>query len=372
MVSKTDGSFWLAATGDLMLSQPPRDHDRIRQLFRGADLTVTNLEVPLTDRGYPADKLVAIRSAPHLAHELAKMGINVATVANNHALDYGVDGMLQTIDMLVNAGVRPCGVGPDREAAAEPMLIEVNGLWVAVLSYACTVPVGWAAAANRPGLAAIRVTSEFLVESTVHDEQPGTSPYVRTATVEADVEAAVEDIREASRQADVVIVAIHWGVPPGWAAAFQGYYADYQRPLGRRLVDAGAKLVLGNHAHVPLGVELYRGAPIFYSLGNFMFHLFAGDAKMPLMRPSPPYDLSAFRTHDSFRSFVLRARLSRRGVEAAELHPITLDDAIEPVDADAAVAAEILADIKRFSPDPSIVGIDGAIGHIRLGGAVGR
>ncbi len=361
------GGIWLAATGDLMLDRPPRDPEAIRKLFGRADLVLTNLEVPLTDRGYPADKLVTLRASPLLAHELPRLGIHVASLANNHALDYGVEGMLQTIDALVNAGVRPCGTGPNWEAAAEPLLIELGGLWLAILSLACTVPAGWAAGPERPGLAAIRVTTELLIEPTVHDEQPGTSPYVRTRAVEEDVELALAAVRRAREQADFVVVALHWGVPPGWAAAFQGPLADYQRPLGHRLVEAGAGLIVGNHAHTALGVEVYRGALIAYSLGNFLFHTFRGGALMPIRRPAPPYDLSAFRGHDSFESFVLRARIDCNGLRAVELHPIALDDEAEPTETTARAAEGILKRIQQTSPDPAVVEIDGTVGHVRLG-----
>lgn len=358
---------WLAATGDLMLNQPPRDPHRIKALFRGADLAVANLENPLTDRGYPADKLVTLRAAPSLAHELPRMGIGAVTLANNHALDYGVEGMLQTIDVVVDAGVRPCGTGPNWEAASEPLLIEVNGLWVAILSFACTVPTGWAAGPDRPGLAAIRVTNEIVLDGTIFEEQPGTSPYVRTEALAADVERAVECVRAARMSADIVIVAPHWGVPPGWAAAFQGVLADYQRPLGQALIEAGASLIVGNHAHVPLGFEVYRGVPIAYSLGNFMFHLFRGGGAIPTSRPAPPYQMEALHSPENLESFVLLARCSKRGVEELRLHPIVLDAAVEPVAAEGDDASRILERVRRLSPDPGVVEIRDGVGVVRLG-----
>jgi poly-gamma-glutamate capsule biosynthesis protein CapA/YwtB (metallophosphatase superfamily) len=98
------------------------------------------------------------------------------------------------------------------------------------------------------------------------------APWVETELSEQDVLAAERWVAAAREEADLVVVHVHWGVPNGWCAAFQGPLADYQRPLGRRLVEAGADLVVGHHPHVVHGVEAHAGGLIAYSLGNFFFH----------------------------------------------------------------------------------------------------
>ena len=103
-----------------------------------------------------------------------------------------------------------------------------------------------------------------------------------------DVAQAQGVIRQARRDADVVVVVIHWGVPPAFLAPVQAPLADYQRPLARALVEAGADAIVVHHPHVVHGVELIDGKPVFYSLGNFVFHRLG--SQLVVERPSPPYN----------------------------------------------------------------------------------
>ncbi|MBM3450530.1 MAG: CapA family protein [Armatimonadetes bacterium] len=336
----------LAAVGDIMLTHP-LGASGCHDLLREATLAFANLEVPLSARGHPADKPIAFRADPVLAGELAKIGLDVVTFANNHALDYGIPALLDTVTHVEASGVGCVGVGETLETAAGFRVLGAGDVRVAFGGFNCTLPPGAAASPQRPGTAPLRVEASYVADATL-EEQPGTSPYVRTTPFEPDLRYAADRIREAKRSADVVVVSVHWGVPPGWAAPFQGTLADYQPPMAHALIDAGADVILGHHPHTLHGVEIYRGKPILYSLGNYVFHVMAPGAKMPIMRPLPPYRwefLSLPELHES-AVFQLRFDDSGRTLWSIELVPCAFDDRGESQVASGARAAAIL---RRFA-----------------------
>jgi hypothetical protein len=322
----------LAAVGDIMLQHPIAENP-LHAVLREADIGFANLEVPLSDRGEPADKPIAFRANPDLASELPHLGLDVVSFANNHSLDYGISALLDTMAAVQEAGVAVVGAGSTLEQALSPRVITGGGVRTAFLAFCSTLPVGSSATAMRPGVAPVRVRSSILADAPILEEQPGTSPYVRTELIEEDVERARDAIARAHHDADAVIVSIHWGVPPGWAAPFQGVLTDYQQPLGHALVDAGADLVLGHHPHTLHGIEIYRGKFIAYSLGHFIFHSLAEGKPIVLQRPGPPYRLEYIRPPEvsesavfvfhaedaSWRAEVIPCALNRDG----ECEPVT-------------------------------------------------
>jgi poly-gamma-glutamate synthesis protein (capsule biosynthesis protein) len=235
---------------------------------------------------------------------------------------------------------------------------------VAFGGFNATLPQGAAASPNRPGTAPLRVESSYVADATL-EEQPGTSPYVRTSPFEPDLAYAADRIGDARRTADVVVVSVHWGVPPGWAAPFQGTLADYQPPMAHALIDAGADVILGHHPHTLHGVEIYRGKPILYSLGNYVFHAMAPGAKLPIMRPLPPYRwefLSLPELHES-ATFRLRFDDSGRVPAAIDVVPCAFDDKGEcqrvSVDRAAAILARFAAHSRALGT-PVDIGEEGA------------
>jgi poly-gamma-glutamate capsule biosynthesis protein CapA/YwtB (metallophosphatase superfamily) len=314
----------LAAVGDVMLERRPAAN-LAHAWLRGAAAAFANLEAPLTDRGYPADKLIVLRGAPALASALREMGLTVVSFAHNHALDFGIPGMLQTLEVVEAAGVKAIGAGADLRAALAPAVTTYDGVRVAWIGFASTLPPGSAATHERPGLAPLRVRVRFEADASVMEEQPGTSPYVSTSVEPADLEQAAAAVRDAHRRADVVAASIHWGVPPGWAAPFQGLLADYQRPLAHALIEAGADVILGHHPHTLHGVEVYRGRPILYSLGNFVFHAMAEGRRFALGRPAPPYRMDAVRVPELEESAVFLLEFAGGHCERIVVHPTVAD-----------------------------------------------
>lgn len=207
--------------------------------IQAADYFVTNEEFPFSKRGTPApDKQFTFRVHPEKVKLMQEMGIDLVTLANNHALDYGRDAMLDTIDTLDHAGIRHVGAGKNLAEARKPAIVELNGRTFAFIGATRVYPeADWAAGTDSAGMF---------------------SAYDGGA-------ALAEEVKEAKQQADYVIAYVHWGIER------EEMPNEVQKSIAHRLVDAGADLVVGAHPHVLQGLEYYQGVPIAYSLGNFVF-----------------------------------------------------------------------------------------------------
>jgi poly-gamma-glutamate synthesis protein (capsule biosynthesis protein) len=165
----------------------------------------------------------------------------VANLANNHGYDHGPEGLLDSIRNLRRAGIVPVGAGADQRSADAPVYVDVKGWRVAIVGVGEVLdPLDQVAVGDRPGTA-----------------------------VGHDFARALRAIRSASARADLVLVVIHWGVE------LDTEPRDYQVEEARQMIDAGADAIFGHHAHRLQPMETYRGRPIFYGLGNFVWPNFS-------------------------------------------------------------------------------------------------
>lgn len=269
----------LALVGDLMLRsrlETVRTHNddgfhaTLEDLGQAAAV-VANLEMPLSRRGSRMLKHSNLRSDPEIIDDVKNMGVDGVSLANNHMMDYGPDALMDTLDACDGASVLRCGAGRTLEEALAPMWLDIAGHRVAIISVSSTLPLGSEATEGTPGIAPIRVGFSLEIDTNLINEQPGTMPVVHS-WARAEDQALVEGkIRQLKTEADLIIVGIHWGVPSYWLSPYQGLLAEYQQPLGRALIDAGADVVFGHHSHSSHGIEVYKQRPIVYSAGNFIF-----------------------------------------------------------------------------------------------------
>lgn len=302
----------IASVGDLRLNNALRGplSDALT-ILKNSDLAFGNLEAPLTEKGEPADKWAVLRQDPKLANEYTKMGFRVLTLANNHMLDYGREGLISTLATLQRAGIQYVGAGHNIDEALRPTYFEHYGTRIAFLGCASTLP-GNSVADKGPGLAPIRVRTTYHVDSSLEKEQPGNPPVVFTEPDGDDVRKMARVIRKTSNDADYVIVGIHWGMP------YQDNIMDYQTVVGRAFVDAGANLVLGHHAHRLHGIDRYKDGFIFYSLGNFFFEMGHKQVRDTKWRHWPP-QLGMWS--QSNESVIVKTKISRKGQSVHELIP---------------------------------------------------
>jgi hypothetical protein len=256
----------------------------VAPVLRSADIATANLEGVISRQGTPQPgRQYHFRGGPGLLEGAARVaGIDVVTVANNHALDYGRSALLDTLAAARAAGIRTVGGGARDDLARRSVVLDEGGLRIALLGYSDVRPLGSDAGPDWAG------------------------------TARADPEPIAEDVRTARARADVVVVWFHWG------AELATEPSSRQRELARAALGAGASLVLGAHPHVLQPVERHGRKLVAWSLGNFVF---------PSGRPQ------------TRATGVLVAALDARGVRGFRLERATIHGFRPVLDAPGAVAS---------------------------------
>lgn len=257
--------------GDFMIQHRAEEStiSNTHTLLESAELRIGNIDTVLSPMGHSGDKWSSVRGHRESIGDIKAMGFDVVTLANNHAMDFGPDGLLDMVQGFAEVGIKSIGAGRNLEEARTPHEVQMGPKRFAIFSVACTLPPGSAAGPNTPGISPVRIHQSYSVNTSLAAEQPGSAPKVVTWVDESDLDAVTRQIDEVSCRVDHVLVVIHWGVPQPWRAPFDPQLQDYQLALGRALVDAGADAVIGNHPHELHAMEMYDGALIAYSLGNF-------------------------------------------------------------------------------------------------------
>ena len=264
-MSATD---FIYAVGDIAPDRPAAEEcfALIRENLTRANFVFGQLETSLTALGTRLPQARhAVRTSPQVAEVLRDANFGVISCAGNHCMDWGTEALLDTIDHLGRVGIEVVGAGPDIQAARRAVVREVQGTHVAFLAYSSILPQNYWAESHRAGCAPARA---WTLYEQIEPDQPGTAARIQTFAHAEDLRALQADIRATRERADVVIVSLHWGIH-----FVPAVIADYQRDFGRAAIDAGADAVIGHHAHILKGAELYRDRPIFYSIGNFAVDL---------------------------------------------------------------------------------------------------
>jgi poly-gamma-glutamate synthesis protein (capsule biosynthesis protein) len=258
------GSAVMLAVGDIILDEPDLEpcFDLAAPAVRAADLAIGHVEVPHTTRGIQQKTAVPAPPAdPRHLDILPEAGFDVITLAANHAYDQGEPGVVDTIETLRGLGLATAGTGLTLPEARQPAIVERGGLRFGVLSYNTVGPVESWAGPSKAGCAYLRAITHY--EQDHHS--PGAPPTVYTFTPLADIDAMAEDIASLRSRCDVLTVAFHKGIVHTPAVVL-----EYEKQIARAAIDAGADVVVGHHAHILRGIEIYRGKPIYHGLGNFV------------------------------------------------------------------------------------------------------
>lgn len=254
----------IAAVGDLIVDQPEpgRFFRDVTAHLRAADLAIGHIEVPhsTTTEVTSVDVPAPPADPRHLA-AVADAGFGVVTLAGNHIYDSGATGIADTIAAAARVGMVTAGAGADLPAAKRPAVREIAGRRVGVVSYNCVGPRESWATSRKAGCAAVDVLTHYEMRNA----NPGGPPRVRTFCDPASLQAFRDDIAAVAAETDVLVVALHKGLVHTPARL-----ADYETEIAHAAIDAGAHAVIGHHAHIGRGVELYRQRPIFHGLGNFV------------------------------------------------------------------------------------------------------
>lgn len=282
-----DNDVVMILGGDLHVQRPEPESifASIGPVLQGADILFGNLEMPPTtvDPSLVEQGLVTpSHSEDHMMSAYTYAGFDAVALANNHGMDHGPAAFVHCMDLLDEAGIQYSGGGRNRAEAHRPAIVEKRGVRVAFLSYTSIFFPSASATPTRPGMATVRVET-FFQPHALHAEVPGLPPKVLTRPDAGDLAAAEEAVRAAKGDADIVVVSWHWGQSPRAGGA--GQPLGYETTLAHAVIDAGADLVLGHHPHMLEAVEVYRGKPVFYSVGNFAFD-YTADKYFSVMRNS--------------------------------------------------------------------------------------
>lgn len=222
-----------------LLRDPSTSLADLRPYLSGADVAMVNFETAVTSRGTPAPKDFHFRTTPEALTALQDVGVDVVTMANNHAVDYGEAGLKDTLAAVGRSSVRVVGIGADAAQAYAPAMLEVRGAKVAVLGASQLgdwTLSAWSATANRAGIASA-----------------------------ATLDRLTASVRRARSQADVVVVYLHWGTD------YTTCPTALQRRTAEALSAAGADVIVGSHAHRLQAGGWLGGSYVDYGLGNFIW-----------------------------------------------------------------------------------------------------
>ncbi|MEW6264473.1 MAG: CapA family protein [Thermodesulfobacteriota bacterium] len=318
------GNISIAACADCLLSRPLSSYQepgflRMVEILRGADASFLNLEqVIAKDEGWPDEskKGMPFAGNPRVLADLKWVGINLVSCANNHSYDYGIEGVLSTIRYLDEAGLAHAGTGRTLGESRAPGYLDTAAGRVALVAMATsTITAGRAGEQRpdfrgRPGLNTLRTRLVSTVDQKTFDQVRQISdttgyelikenerkffPHMipqdnerqfyylnhrfvlsdrdwgtRYEVDERDKEAILRSVGDARKQADWVLVSVHWHDHEGKTEEPPSFLKDF----ARNCIDHGADAFLGHGPHELCGIEVHKGRPIFYSLANFACQL---------------------------------------------------------------------------------------------------
>lgn len=429
------GSCQIALTGDAMLTRKlsifhEQGYQDLVKVLRGADASFSNLESTVRDwdEGSPAISRMGrgtfMTTEPWLVKEMRWMGINLVSCANNHAFEFGEEGVLATMRHLDDGGIAHAGTGKNLAEARAPGYLDTPSGRVALIAANATstrslisAPWGKAGAQRpdhmgRPGVNPLGFETTFTVDPKSFEDlerierELGFDPEkerekhgdaaektidfrgnrfaagegfgVCTKSDPRDLEENLRWIHEARRQADWLVVSLHWHEFGGETLRRARSVTECEEPaefvtdFARRAIDAGADLFVGHGPHLPLGIEMYKAKPIFYSLGNFIFQnetvkSFPADAyeRFDLDAKATPADWWDARTDHGkkghpanplyWENFIAVCHFADKKFSAAKLYPIdqgygrSRAQRGRPLLAEPVVAERILARLQRLS-----------------------
>ncbi len=301
----------------------------VRPVLAGADVRFAQVERVYSERGSLQVHSGGAHSRvnPHMASVFTDCGFDVVSVASNHAMDWGEDALLDTIELFRDKGMHVIGAGRNLRDARRPAIVERNGVKIAFLAYCSILQTGYAAGKDKAGIAPLRAHTYYEP----FDYQPGVPPRVVTVPYEEDLAGMIEDVAAARKTADAVVLSLHWGIH-----FIPRMIADYQITVANAAFRAGADLILGHHAHTPKAIGMHQGKACFYSLSNFIMSSpprTGGRARAFESRYGVALDSEYPRLpygSDAKRSLIAKAVLGRDGARRVSFLPVLIDRQLRP------------------------------------------
>jgi poly-gamma-glutamate capsule biosynthesis protein CapA/YwtB (metallophosphatase superfamily) len=318
------------ATGDIAPDRedPITLFERVAPTLKTADLAFCQLETVISPTGTRLPQARhAVLTHPRTAVAMKDTGFNVVSFAGNHCMDWGREAFSNTINNLRKENISVIGVGENIAEARTPAIFDIRGNRTAFLAYNTILPMAYWAEEGRPGCAPLRA---FTVYEQIEHDQPGTPCRIHTFSHKEDLKNMINDVKNAKAQADVVIVSMHFGIH-----MIPAVLAEYQKEMAYAAIDAGADLILGHHAHILKGAEIYKGKNIFYSLCNFGIDLRMDKAhaesksfkEIQKLNPDWIPDFEALYNFptDSQKTIVVKCLISDKALKSVSFVPTFVD-----------------------------------------------
>jgi poly-gamma-glutamate synthesis protein (capsule biosynthesis protein) len=261
---------------------PEHPFEKVADLFSRGDIVFGNLEKPFSENpslyfSHLSPKSIA---NPKGIESLVRGHFNVVSLANNHILDLGPEGLTYTIRVLEEKGIHHVGAGANLEEARKPVIIEKKGMRIGFFAYA-----------QRS-------------ENTAGERKPGAAPL--------DLSLVINDVTKLRSETDILVVSLHFGL------MYTDFPNEQDKTTARAIIDHGADIILGHHPHVIQGMERYREGIIYYSLGEFLFDSTVGNIHCKWVESKRK------------ESLIAEVTLFNRGIAAVSDFPAVLDDLYHP------------------------------------------
>jgi hypothetical protein len=332
----------LAAAGDVLVDRtdPRAALEQMNPILDAADVAFGNFEGVLTDVHAPTAGSAHATVVPSSNAE-SLCAFSVISLANNHTMDAGYGGLSDTIDTLTRMGITPVGAGFNLNMALRPAILERNGLRIALMAVSSVMQVGAEATVEMPGVAPLRA-DDYYAAPFPGLRNPGLSPRVVSVPNENDAELVSAAIRQARREADVLVVSVHWGdFTQPWTIT------THERTCGKWLIEAGAHVVIGHHHHFMRGIEFHAGGPVLYGLGHLVFDHPRFLAEMR-MRGRPMDGVSEAELAARFGEYGIYPRAA---TPTLPFHPLTRHTGIAVVELTASGVGRVGLAPGRIEPD---------------------
>jgi len=337
LLHEKPGDIVITCVGDMIFNEQisrlrEPDHRQLLRIMQEADIAYGNLEFSINDHPELQRPFYNFRTPVEFAWEVAAIGINLVSLSNNHALDFGPEGLTDCLGALDRAGITYAGAGLTLAEAHEPgtMKVQSQKTRFALLSYMRYWTMKYRSRdAGAPSLATID-PAVILVAGADGKVEPIEGP------LESDIQTMEDDIVLARRHNDLVIVALHnHDLSHHRAYGIQDETPPNDQIMYRRAIDAGADMVIGSGPHVLRAIEFYKGKPIFFSLSNFIYQYRTPD-KIPVDlihqrdgEIARPTNVSVWDRRDPtqiFEGVMLRLTVNAEKLKRVELIPFTIDD----------------------------------------------
>lgn len=301
----------ISAVGDIMLgrgvgsrlkkSGKELAYKNLESIFNRADILFGNLEHPISDRGKKLPgKGICLRAQPEMVEILEEAGFDILSLANNHILDYDSEALIDTLNILKSKNIGYVGAGENINEARTPYIIRVKNRRIGFLAY--------------DEFAHYYYSTSYKRRFVATNDLPGTAP--------KDINIILEDIKKVRESVDFLIVSLHWGVEES------NFISQEQRAFAKRLIDNGVDIILGHHPHVIQPIEIYKGKPIIYSMGNYIFDQ---------------------NDENNKQGMVVSIIIQDRDIERLEVIPIYIQNKSEPIIAKGSLGMSIMNKLIKLS-----------------------